>query len=637
MKNIIKLTIILTTFTMVSYAKIPSLNNRLSQPKLPNFIARESGTPLNPFALQRLAKQTVIEIVIESTLVGGDRYIPIGSGVIIGKKDKTYYVLTANHISDIDDGRFAYIRSEKTGSGLEVLPLEFIKRYPKEDLAVVAFLSFTDYEVVEVGDANQLNNNSEVYVAGWPGNEKREGFQVTQAQVTNPRAGNEHNPNGETNLNYLPTVSGEGLHKGMSGGAVLNEAGQLVGIHVGLVKSGDGDGVSISTFLRDVPREVSRVLVRGTSVASSSRKRENEEVELRRQQQQIEEEQRKREEAEQRAQELEFERQRELQGAEQTAKREREAELQRQQQQIEEERRKREEAEQKAQELEREAELRRQQQQQLEEERRKREEAEQKAQELEAERQKQLQKAEQKAKREWEVELQRQQQQIEEERRKREEAEQKAQELEAERQRQLQEAEQKAKREREVERQRQQKLEEERRKREEAEQKAQELEAERETRKRENRTARNSGNSNTRKNRTTRNSGNAATSQSQNVEAYYNRATAYLRQGNYEKAIVEANKAIRLNPKSAEPYVFRGAIYVGQREYKKGIADVNQAIRLNPKSAHAYFVRGMAYKLNRNIEKAISDFEKAAEISKQKGDRLAYQLSLDQLKELGRN
>jgi hypothetical protein len=82
----------------------------------------------------------------------------------------------------------------------------------------------------------------------------------------------------------------------MSGGAVLNEAGQLVGIHVGLTKvGGDGKGVLISTFLRMVSPEVEEVLVRPTPDVLPSSSSDNEEVKLRRQ---LEEERRKREEAE---------------------------------------------------------------------------------------------------------------------------------------------------------------------------------------------------------------------------------------------------------------------------------------------------------------------------------------------------
>jgi hypothetical protein len=307
-KYIIRLTILLTILTLVSCNKIPFLNKQPPQPEQPTFIARKSGTPVNPFALNRLAKQTVVEIVSEGYLTGGDKYIPKGSGVIIGRKDSVYYVLTANHISNIDDGLSVFIRSEKPGAAGEVLPLKFIKRYPQEDLAVVTFLSFTDYRVAEVGEASQLDDDNQVYVAGWPGAENREGFQFTPAKVTNPQVGD--------NLTYQPTEPGEDVYKGMSGGAVLNEAGQLVGIHVGLTKvGGDGKGVLISTFLRMVSPEVEEVLVRSTPDVLSSSSSENEKVELRRQ---LKEERRKREEAEGRVEKLEaeLEGQKQLQEAE---------------------------------------------------------------------------------------------------------------------------------------------------------------------------------------------------------------------------------------------------------------------------------------------------------------------------------
>jgi hypothetical protein len=113
--------------------------------------------------------------------------------------------------------------------------------------------------------------------------------------VTNPQVGD--------NLTYQPTEPSESLYKGMSGGAVLNEAGQLLGIHVGLTKvGGDGKGVLISTFLRIAPPEVEEVLVRSTPDVLSSSSSDNKEVKLRRQ---LEEERRKREEAEGRVEKLE--------------------------------------------------------------------------------------------------------------------------------------------------------------------------------------------------------------------------------------------------------------------------------------------------------------------------------------------
>ncbi len=267
MKHLPKLTFVLITMTLVGCQQIPFLN-KTPEPNQSDFTARPPGTPLNKSALNRLSKAISIEVVTQSFLTGGNQFIPLGSGVIIAKKSSidtgfTYYVLTANHISDSDEGNLAFIRNEKPGEMGEILPLKVIKRYPKEDLAVLAFLSFKDYRVVELGEAGKLNNNSEVYVTGWPGRENRQGFQFTPAEVTNPQAGD--------NLTYEPVESGEDVYKGMRGGAVLNEAGQLVGIHVGLTRlGGDGKGVLISTFLRMAPPEFQEALPKTSPVASSS-------------------------------------------------------------------------------------------------------------------------------------------------------------------------------------------------------------------------------------------------------------------------------------------------------------------------------------------------------------------------------
>ena len=257
MKYTIKFTMLLTTLTLVSCDKIPFMNKQLSQPEKLTFVAKKSGTPKNYSALNRLAQQTMVEIVSEGYLVGDDKYILKGSGVIIGRKDFVYYVLTANHIFNMNDIFYVFIRSKKLGKAGEVTGLKFINRYPQEDLALIAFASFTNYRVMELGDVSQLDDNNQVYVAGWPGYDNRENFQFTRAKVTNSQMGN--------NLTYKPIELENGLYKGMSGGAVLNEAGQLVGIHLGLTKvDEDREGVLISTFLRMVSPEVKNILERPT-------------------------------------------------------------------------------------------------------------------------------------------------------------------------------------------------------------------------------------------------------------------------------------------------------------------------------------------------------------------------------------
>ena len=266
MKHITKLTVGLITIALVSCNKYESqistdVSTKISRPD-PIITPRQDNAPFNQIYIYRLAENITVEVVARSTVSGGDPFSSSGSGVIIGKQGSTYYVLTAKHIFQYQDDYRVVVRSKKPGEDAEILKLEIIYRYPDADLAVFKFASVKQYKVAEVGEASQLRKNSEVYVGGWPGAENREGFQFTPAKVTNPRAGDL--------LNYEPTVPGEGVYPGMSGGAVLNKAGQLMGIHVGLTKAGDGEGVLVSTFLRDIPQQVSRVLVRSTSAALPS-------------------------------------------------------------------------------------------------------------------------------------------------------------------------------------------------------------------------------------------------------------------------------------------------------------------------------------------------------------------------------
>ena len=259
MKYIFKLTIILITFTLVSYDQRYLLNKQFIKPEQATLATRKPGPPLSRSALDRLAENITIEIVTPSYLSQGG-ITPLGSGVIIGRNRDTYYVLTARHLFDYQDyGYRIIIRSKRPGEDLEVVFLDILYFYPDADLAVVAFASRRQYTVAKIGEPSELKKNSQVYIGGWPGVDNRDGFQFTPAKVTNPRA-----KDGDS-LAYEPTEAGEDVYPGMSGGPVLNEEGHLMGIHVGLMElDGDGKGLLVSAFLREIREEVEKVLVRAS-------------------------------------------------------------------------------------------------------------------------------------------------------------------------------------------------------------------------------------------------------------------------------------------------------------------------------------------------------------------------------------
>jgi tetratricopeptide (TPR) repeat protein len=101
-------------------------------------------------------------------------------------------------------------------------------------------------------------------------------------------------------------------------------------------------------------------------------------------------------------------------------------------------------------------------------------------------------------------------------------------------------------------------------------------------------------------------------------ESHFERALAYHGNGQYDRAISDYNKAIRIDPRHAAAYYHRGHAYAdkGQYDYDRAISDFSKAIKINPKYATAYYNRGLAYaQAKGEYDRAISDYSKAIELS----------------------
>ena len=61
------------------------------------------------------------------------------------------------------------------------------------------------------------------------------------------------------------------------------------------------------------------------------------------------------------------------------------------------------------------------------------------------------------------------------------------------------------------------------------------------------------------------------------AEAYYNRGNTYFSKGEYDRAILDYNKALEINPMDADAYNFRAATYYHKGEYGKAWEDVHKA------------------------------------------------------------
>src|SRR5262249_49306799 len=99
------------------------------------------------------------------------------------------------------------------------------------------------------------------------------------------------------------------------------------------------------------------------------------------------------------------------------------------------------------------------------------------------------------------------------------------------------------------------------------------------------------------------------------AEAHVARGYAYHLKKDYDKAIADFDKAIRLNPKEAMAYNNRGNAWVEKRAYPKAIADYTEAIRLDPEFTEFINNRGSAYRKNGDVKKALADHEKAIQVN----------------------
>jgi tetratricopeptide (TPR) repeat protein len=88
----------------------------------------------------------------------------------------------------------------------------------------------------------------------------------------------------------------------------------------------------------------------------------------------------------------------------------------------------------------------------------------------------------------------------------------------------------------------------------------------------------------------------------------------YRRQGKWDEAIAEFNKAIEINPRYAKLYDSRGYVYFVMSDFDNAISDSSKAIEINPNYANAYATRAGAYYFLLQYDEAISDNTRAIEL-----------------------
>lgn len=68
---------------------------------------------------------------------------------------------------------------------------------------------------------------------------------------------------------------------------------------------------------------------------------------------------------------------------------------------------------------------------------------------------------------------------------------------------------------------------------------------------------------------------------------HYNRGCDYYAEGQYNLAVSEFTKAIKINPRLAEACYNRGGAYAKKGEYDQAISDYTKALEINSRLAEA--------------------------------------------------
>ncbi len=205
-------------------------------------VAQASFLTLEPanLAVAEIARQVTVRILTEPGS---------GSGVVIAREGQTYTVLTCLHVIAGSKGESYRVLS--ADGKIYPARLKPIRSLVGVDLALVQFESKIPYKVAVLGNSDVLSVGSQVYASGFPNyhfinqnaveetrNWGTKAFRLTAGKVSLL-------PEKSLQEGYRLGYDND-VELGMSGGPVLNEKGEVVGIN-GRLKY-PVQGIDVFTF-----------------------------------------------------------------------------------------------------------------------------------------------------------------------------------------------------------------------------------------------------------------------------------------------------------------------------------------------------------------------------------------------------
>jgi hypothetical protein len=196
-------------------------------------IVQPVATALTPSEIAEIAQQITVRIDGANT----------GSGVIIERQGNVYTVVTNWHVVQLEGNYTVHTPDGKKYT----FNHSQVKQFRGVDLAIFQFTSNENYRVAEKGNSDLIKLGINISVAGYPQGTSDIKFirGAISSRVSNPKDG----------YAFVYDIGG---FPGMSGGAILDEQGKLVGIHGRATTRPDTNattvlGIPLNTYLQLAP------------------------------------------------------------------------------------------------------------------------------------------------------------------------------------------------------------------------------------------------------------------------------------------------------------------------------------------------------------------------------------------------
>jgi len=177
----------------------------------------------------------------------------MGSGVIVRRVGRTYYVISNNHVVGKADEIQIRLYDGREFEG------QIVGTDPRTDMALVSFESREEIPVASLGNADTLQVGDIVFAVGNP-----LGFESTVTQGIISALGREAAAGSQIAdfTDYIQTDAS--INPGNSGGALVNLEGKLIGINTWIAsRSGGSNGIGFSIPVDVVQRSVDDFINKG--------------------------------------------------------------------------------------------------------------------------------------------------------------------------------------------------------------------------------------------------------------------------------------------------------------------------------------------------------------------------------------